>query len=127
MDQKQSASATKSGISRRSRQGRKLRNSASANDATIVETRTGMRIEEALLLGTIALLRLLLDLGRLGRRRRLLRAARFLAPILARLGLVRARRPCRALVHHHQHVAAAVDAGGRPAQYPGESMIRIAL
>src|SRR3954469_19620213 len=102
MDQKQSASATKSGISRRSRQGRKLRNSASANDAMIVETRTGMRIEEALLLGTIALLRLLLGFGGLGGGG-LLRATRFLAPILARLCLVRARRPCRALVHHHQN------------------------
>src|SRR5437762_7052105 len=95
MHQKQSVNATKSGISRKSRHGRKLRNSASANEPTIVDSRTGIRIEE--LLGPIALL---LGLCGIGLRRRLLRPARLLAAILARLGALRARRTARGLVRH---------------------------
>src|SRR5207245_5370331 len=84
--QKASTSATKSGTRRRSRQGRKSRNSARANEAMMVLARAGTRID------------LSCDIGGLGLRRLLRgfldpRAPRFVqAALLARLHVVRARR-----------------------------------
>src|SRR5262249_49822801 len=115
--QKASTSATKSGTRRRSRQGRKLRNSATANEPMMVLMRTGRRIWE--LLGIIALLFrcLVLDAG----------AARLVAAaLLAGLRFVRARRTHH-LARQHEHVAAALDARGRLAHHAGEAVLDVAL
>src|SRR5687767_7037868 len=112
--QNASTRATKSGTRRRSRQGRKLRNSASANDAMMVLVRTGMRICE--LLEIIAgLFRAFLLQAR---------AARLFAAALLRLGFVGPRRS-RRLDAQHQHVAAAVDARRGPADDARKGMLGV--
>src|SRR5205823_13865303 len=84
--QKASTSATKSGTKRRSRQGRKSRNSARANEAMMVLARAGTRID---LSGDIAGL----GLRRLPRGFLHPRAARLVhAAPLAHLHVVSARR-----------------------------------
>src|SRR4051812_44804303 len=83
--QKASTRAAKSGTRRRSRQGRKLRNSASTNDAMMVLARTGCRICD--LLGIILCLLRRLVLAA--------RAARLLAAPLLGLRLVGARHARR--------------------------------
>src|SRR5258708_1087551 len=112
--QNASTSATKSGTSRRSRHGRKLRNSANANEPRIVLMRTGSRICE--LLGIIA--------GRLFGRALVLRfgATRLLAAPVLRLPFVRPRRP-HGFVRQHEHVASALDAGRRLADDAGEAVL----
>src|SRR5256886_9971603 len=57
--QKASTSATKSGTRRRSRQGRKSRNSARANEAMMVLARAGTRIDLSCDIGGLGLRRLL--------------------------------------------------------------------
>src|SRR5256885_191342 len=115
--QKASTRATKSGTRRRSGHGRKLRNSASANEPKIVLMRTGSRICE--LLGIIA--------GRLFGCALVLRfrAARlFAAPVLG-LCFLGPRRP-RGLAGQHEHVASALDACRRLADDAGEAVLFIA-
>src|SRR5260221_5218736 len=116
--QKASTSATKSGTSRRSGHGRKLRNSASANEPKTVLMRTGSRICE--LLGIIAgrLLRCALVLR--------LRAARLLAAPVLRLAFVRPRRPHRVALQD-EHVASALDARRRLAVDAGQAGVLLAL
>src|SRR5579859_749960 len=116
--QKASTSATKSGTRRRSGHGRKLRNSASANEPKIVLMRTGSRICE--LLGIIA--------GRLFRCTLVLRlgAARLFAAPVLRLAFVRPRRPHR-VAHQHEHVASALDARRRLADDASEAVLLVAL
>src|SRR5688572_14059677 len=94
--QKASTSATKSGTTRMSGHGRKLRNSASANEATMVLARTGIRICD--LAGSIGFLRVF----RLGARLARLVAAAVLDGLL---GQRRARR----LVGEDEHIATALD------------------
>src|SRR5204862_7148931 len=106
--QKASTSATKSGTRRRSRQGRKSRNSARANEAMMVLARAGTRIDLSGDIGGLGLRRLprgFLD----PRAARLVQAAP-----LARLHVVRARRTL-GVVGQHQHEEAAVDTRGGPA------------
>src|SRR5687767_9343409 len=99
MHQNRSTSATKSGTTRRSRHGRKLRNSASANDAMMVLTRTGCRIWLAT---SIAVL-----------------GAAAAPLVLPGLGLRGARRR-RGFVVEHQDKTSAVDAGSGAADHARE-------
>src|SRR5687767_6411218 len=107
MHQNTSTSATKSGTRRRSRQGRKLRNSASANEAMMVLARTGCRI-----------CWLATSIDVFGAR-----ATRFL---FARLYLLRSRRSY-GLAVEHEHEAAAIDARGRLAHHTRKRVLGIAL
>src|SRR4051812_16649150 len=116
--QKASTSATQSGTSRRSGQGRKFRNSARANEPNTVLIRTGSRICE--LLGIIGrrFLRCALVL-RLG-------ATRLFPAAILGLVFIGPRRPC-GLARQDEDIAPALDARRRRADDAGEAVLLVAL
>src|SRR4029078_4489846 len=113
--QKAMTSATKSGTSRMSRQGRKLRKSASTNDPMMVLVRTGSRICDLLIIGSL-----------FGALVPALAAARLLGAALLLLRLVRPRRHVH-LRREHEHIATAIHARHRPAEHACERLLGVGL